>query len=74
MVVPEQCPQWGCPLGEGILMEGMPFTLFKLNKNAQWSSDPGGKCWNPAFSESCLGLFNGYVWIAQKKLQSTRLF
>lgn len=47
-------------------MEGMPFTLFKLNKNAQWSSDPEGKCWNPAFSESCLGLFNGHVWIAQK--------
>lgn len=31
----------------------------------------GGKCWNPALSESCLGLFNGNVWTAQKKLQST---
>lgn len=49
-------------------MEGMPFTLFKLDKNAQCSSDPGGKCWNPAFSESYLGLFNGYVWIAQKNV------
>lgn len=26
----------------------------------------GGKCWNPALSESCLGLFNGDVWTAQK--------
>lgn len=32
----------------------------------------GGKCWNPALSESCLGLFNGNVWTAQKNCSPLR--